>query len=125
MLKTNSKKAIENIRNYIIENYKYWSEYENIKLEKPDNFKNIAKNIYTIFQIEKRYDKGNEQQIFIDWLQGLPSIIDPEYYYRVSAVDILGDILEETEHEKARFTQSQAEEKLSYLIYREIRKAVN
>lgn len=124
MLKTNSKKAIENIRNYIIENYKYWSEYENIKLEKPDNFKNIAKNIYTIFQIEKRYDKGNEQQIFIDWLQGLTSIFDPEYYYNCNAVDVLGDILEETESEKARFTQSQAEEKLSYLIYREIRKAV-
>lgn len=122
MLKTNSKKAIENIRNYIIEIYDYEAEYEG--LEEPNSFENIAKNIYKVSKVEKYRNHGNEQELFINWLQGLPSIIDPEYYYRVSAVDLLGEILEETENEKVRFTQSQAEEKLSYLIYREIRKAV-
>lgn len=124
MLKTNSKKAIENIRNYVIEHYDYEADYETIKLEQPSNFENIAKNIYNAFKIESYYNKGNEQELFIGWSQGLPSILDFEYYYKCNAVDILGDILEETESEKARFTQSQAEEKLSYLIYREIRKAV-
>ena len=124
MLKTNSKKAIENVKNYIIDHYNYEADYEDINLFQPDNFKNIAKNIYTIFLIETYYDKGNNQGLFISWSQGLPSILDFEYYYKCNAVDILGDILEETEQEKARFTQSQAEEKLSYLIYREITKAL-
>lgn len=125
MLKTNSKKAIENIKKYIIESYDYETDYDPIRLFQPDSFKNIAKNIYIVFIIDTYWDKGNEQDLFISWSRGLPSILDFEYYYKCNAIDILGDILEETEQERSRFTQSQAEEKLSYLIYREIRKAVN
>lgn len=124
MLKTNCKKAIGNIKDYIVESYNYDADYDTINLFQPDSFKNIAKNIYIVFIIETYWDKGNEQDLFINWSQGLPSILDFEYYYKCNAVDLLGDILEETDQEKARFTESKAEEKLSYLIYREIRKAV-
>ena len=56
------------------------------------------------------------------WCQGLPSVIDTCYYYNRSAVEDLGDILEETEEERNRYTEQDAERLLSCLIYREIRK---
>ena len=64
-----------------------------------------------------------EQERFTDWAQGLPSVLDCCYYYNRSAVDDLGAILEETDAEKARYSEQQAENLLSYLIYRELVKA--
>ena len=58
--------------------------------------------------------------MFVDWCQGLPSALDTLYYYNRSAVDDLAAILEETEEEKAKYTEAQAEEILSRLIYREL-----
>lgn len=49
-------------------------------------------------------------------------ILDTCYYYNRSAVDDLGAILEETEEEKARFTEQEAEQLLTDLIYRELTK---
>ena len=62
--------------------------------------------------------------IFADWCAGLPSILNTCYYYNRSAVDDLGEILEETEEEKEKYTQTEAEKLLTALIYREIKKAV-
>lgn len=45
------------------------------------------------------------------------------YYYNRSAVDDLGEILEETDEEKAKYSEQQAEELLSRLIYREMEEA--
>lgn len=61
-----------------------------------------------------------EQERFEEWAAGLPSILDTCYYYNRSAVDDLGAILEETDSEKARYTEQQAETRLTYLIYREL-----
>lgn len=47
-------------------------------------------------------------------------ILDTCYYYNRSAVDDLGAILEETDSEKARYSEQQAETRLTYLIYREL-----
>lgn len=65
------------------------------------------------------------QDLFIEWCQGLPSVLDTCYYYNRSAVDDLASILEQNEQEKSKFTESQAEERLTYLIFREIRKVVS
>ena len=62
----------------------------------------------------------NEQERFTDWAQGLPSILDTCYYYNRSAVDDLGAILEETAEEKARYSEQNAEQLLTALIYREL-----
>ena len=124
MLKTNSKKAIENIRVFIIERFDSCG-YEFDGNE--SNFTEVAQFIYNCFVDEKvKYDKRRmtEQSLFFEWCSGLPSILDTCYYYNRSAVDDLAVILEETEAEKARFTEAQAEERLTYLIYREIKKAV-
>lgn len=124
MLRTNSKQARENIRAYISEIY----TPEGYDLPETRSFRDIATNIYNAFKAETGPRKHNhftsEQNIFIEWASGLPSIIDTCYYYNRPAVTDLGDILEETETERARFTEAEAENLLSILIYREIKKAV-
>ena len=127
MLKTNSKKAIENIKNYIVNNFDFCN-YDDGTTEEPTTFSAIAKFIYNCFLTEKRYNDCYkhyaEQQLFFDWCSGLPSVIDTCYFYNRSAVDDLAVILEETEVEKSKYSESEAEKLLTDLIYREIKKAV-
>lgn len=128
MLKTNSKKAIENIKNYIINNFDFTNYEGYVDDEKPTTFEAVAKFIYKCFIEEKRYNNDNykysEQAIFLDWCSGLPSVIDTYYFYNRSAVDDLAVILEETEAEKEKYSESDAEKLLTNLIYREIKKAI-
>lgn len=127
MLKTNSKKAIENIRFYIMENFDC-SNYDITKYgfaKKPETFPEVARCILAVCKSEKRYQTYNREfDMFKDWCQGLPSLLDTCYYYNRSAMSDLAEILEETPEETERFTEEQAEEKLTYLIYRELKKAV-
>lgn len=124
MLKTNSKKARENIRRYIMENV----NTEGRELEKePETFPEVAAFVLDTFRTEKywciqdfRYYGGSEQKAFTDWAAGLPSVLDTCYFWNRSAVDDLAEILEESETEKARYTESDAEKTLTYLIYREL-----
>lgn len=119
MLRTNTKKAIENIRAYIVNGF----DGTNWGIETPETFEEVATVIYNTFADEYLYEynrRRNEQEVFVEWCAGLPSIIDTCYYYNRSAVADLGDILEETEEERKRYTEAQAEETLSRLIYREI-----
>ena len=48
-------------------------------------------------------------------------MVDSSYYCNVSAIDLLAEWLEETEEEKKRFTEEQAEEKITWLLYRELK----
>ena len=119
MLRTNTKKAIENIRAYIINGF----DGTNYGIETPETFEEVARIIYNTFADEYLYEynrRRNEQEVFVEWCAGLPSIIDTCYYYNRSAVADLGDILEQTEEERNRYTDEQAETTLSRLIYREI-----
>lgn len=123
MLKTNSKQARENIKQYIIDGF----TPENYTDEKIEGFENIAKYILETFRSEKysekedfRYYQNNELKAFIDWCQGLPSLIDTCYYYNRSAVADVAKILEQTETEAARYTEEQAEQLLTNLIYKEL-----
>ncbi len=123
MLKTNSKKARENIQQYIINNF----TPEGYTDEKIEDFENVAAFILKTFRSEKystkedyRYYKGIEALAFKDWAQGLPSVLDTCYYYNRSAVEDLGVILEESEEEKSRYTEEAAENTLTALIYREL-----
>ena len=122
MLKTNTKKARENIRAYIMEHF----TPENYTDNPPQDWPGVAAFILDTFRSEKppigAYSRMSEQERFTDWASGLPSVIDCLYYYNRSAVDDLGAILEETDAEKARYSETQAENLLSYLIYRELLK---
>lgn len=130
MLKTNTRKARENIKKYIMEIYEP-EDYSNHNIDtNKQTFDEIAEVIKEVFKLEKLNNENARQyyyrknysmyEVFKEWCQGLPTIIDTCYYYNRSAVKDLGDILEETEEEKSRFTEQEAEEKLTYLIYREI-----
>lgn len=123
MLRTNTKKANENIRAYIMDNFTP-EPYTN---DPPKDFPKVAAFILDTFRKEKmpdfRYYHGNEFAAFADWCQGLPSVLDTCYYYDRSAVDDLGAILEETAEEKVQFNEAKAERRLTWLIYRELGKA--
>ena len=123
MLKTNSKKARENFRNYIIARFTPEGYTDN----PPQEFPEIARFILATFRSEKyylpedfRYYRNNEFAAFADWCAGLPGVLDTYYYCSRSAIDDLGAILEESEEEKARYTEAQAESTLTLLIYREL-----
>lgn len=124
MLKTNSKKAVENIHNYIVSIYN--DEEQDTKQNAP--FEEIAKTVYNAFVEQKwSFEKrryANEQKTFEDWLQGLPSILDVGYYYNREAKADLQAILEQTDEQANKYSKTQSEQLLTYLIYREIKKAV-
>lgn len=120
MLKTNSRKARENVRVYILDNF----TPENYTDTPPQDFPGVAAFILDKFRKEEPaeggYSRMTETERFTNWAQGLPSILNTCYYYNRSAVDDLGEILEETESEKARYSEPQAESLLTCLIYREL-----
>ena len=125
MLKTNSRKTRENIRKYIIDGFKPEGHTDN----PPQEWQGIAAFILDTFRSEKYntiedycYYRRDERAAFKDWSAGLPSVLDTCYFYNRSAVDDLGAILEETDEEKARYTEEQAEKTLTALIYRELKK---
>lgn len=119
----NSKKAIENIKKYVVDHYCPW-DYENAP--ETNDFNTIAAVILDTFKAEYINDynrRGNRQELFARWASGLPGILDTCYYYNRPAVEDLGKILEESDTEKAKYSESDAERLLTYLIYREITKA--
>ena len=127
MLKTNSKKARENVRRYIVDHF----DPSNYTDAPPTEWGKIAAFILETFADEKcystRYYKRymrSDYRIFIDWCQGLPSILDTCYYYNRSAVDDLAAILEETQAEKERYAERDAERLLTQLIFDELMKGV-
>lgn len=125
MLRTNSKKAIENIKNYIMTDAGYIAEYYNGTISE-DNTEAVMLGMWECFKDEKRHEIERNYHctsyaIFKDWASGLALGGLFCYYYNRSAVDDLGKILEETEAEKVKYTEAKAEEMLTRLIYRELR----
>lgn len=125
MLKSNSKKARENVRAYIMQDSDYVKESYSRILNTEDE---VLATMFDIFCSEMRYSiEANYNNphfgIFLDWARGLALGGLFCYYYNRSAVDDLGAILEETEEEKAHYTERQAEEWLSRMIYRELEDA--
>ena len=122
MIRSNSKKAIENIRKYIIEN----ADFSSYDMETPTEWKAVAETIMHIFYDEiVKHEKRmySYQQMFENWCSGLPSALNTLYYYNRSSVSDVAKILEETEEEAKKYTETEAEKLLTYLIWREIYKA--
>ena len=126
MLKTNSKDVREKIRVYIL-----WQTRDSliddyhIPYSEVSTFSKLAKKILQIWQEETKYDYrvrkyGYTFDVFERWAQGLALNQLFIYYYNTSAVYLLRLILEETEAEASKFTERQAEQLLTKLIYREL-----
>lgn len=117
MLRTNSKKVREAIRDYIKYNTTDY-DYD----EMPADFetaREIVKNSY-YNEVGKWLERSvSRYEAFETWTQGLPSTLNCSYYLS-SAVELLGDILEETQAERERFTETEAEKLMTKLIYREL-----
>lgn len=124
MLKSNCKIVHERIRAYIL-------SAENVAEFAPEapneTYNDKARAIFAYFMEYYNGDNRNKgsrpmnlQEAFHEWTGGLPAIIDTCYRYNTPAVEMLGDILEETAEERARYSECDAERMLSYLIYREL-----
>ena len=124
MLKTNSKKARENVRAYILDTFN--DEGYNFT-GRADSFADVARFIYDVFTVEKlRFNNErfpSEFDAFADWCSGLPLVIDCDFYVH-PAIPLAARIMEETEAEEARFTDPQAEQFLTLMIYNEIKRAI-
>lgn len=129
MLKTNSKKAKENLKNYIMK-YSQSSFNDSKNFYKKDfgynnSFKDRCTWLYKKFRDEKKNEEkaynNNEFLMFDSWTAGLAC--NKLFLYRWftrSAKNDLGAILEESEKQKNRFSEMDAINKLTFLIYREI-----
>lgn len=125
MLKSTTKKARENIKSYILQNFnpENYAGYPDEFCGDEKNFDDVKKYILKIFRKEYCTDYkcvSPENAKFYEWASGLPCVLDCRYFYNRSAVADLGDILEETEEEKKRFDEMNAENMLTWLIYREL-----
>lgn len=102
MLRTNSKKYLNNIQNYILDSID--SEGYDIKTETPTEKLDF---LFDCFEVEFNYKNNqlrypNLQDRFANWLQGLPSAISiPHQYNKILElsknlleVDNLGEELE-------------------------------
>ena len=121
MLKTNSKLVKERIRQLIVET----ANLEGYDIDTTDwNWMQIADKVREIALDEKSGDwycrNMSLQERFTDWISGLPSVFDCDWHYGASAITILGDILDETEAERNKYTEDDAERMLDYLIWREM-----
>ena len=112
-LKTNSRKAKENLKHYILTRAAGRIGEDN---EKPFSA------IYAIFKEEKSgeyYRRQPESVVFEDWAQGLA--MDRLFeHYLIDAREPVAAILEQTPEEAARYTDEAAAELLTALIYRTI-----
>ena len=132
MLKANSKKAKDNIWSYLESFITYindeviaWRADKNYL--QPGDRHELAKIIYETYESEKKnndnlYQAGRitDAALFQEWAAGLAMHGIFDFWYHPTAKKILGDILEETEAERARFTEGDAEKMLTSLIYREV-----
>lgn len=123
MLKTNNKKVKEKIKDYIIKLYDDEDAIDSI--QKATNFDEIKENIKKVWYDEVgQYDLARKIPVFesfSSWCYGLPSFLKTgDYLLGGRGRKKLGDILEETEEERSRFSELEAEKKITYLIFKEI-----
>ena len=136
MLKTNSKKAKENLKDYISDEKDYIiAEYsEDVTgVNSLDSFSDLAKAILNIFAAEKApigaYALMTHKERFNDWASGLPLSGLFLYYYNKDVYDTIGDILEETDDEKETYrnkiSRSDAERLMTDMIYNTLTEAAS
>lgn len=136
MLRTNSKKACENIKAYIMDNFdaSNYVGYRDYPDQSPENWPEVAAFIWQVLSTEKPFKFRScgkvftvfpDEETFKDWTQGLPSVLNCLYWwYNRSAVDDVAKILEETPEEAAKYGEIEAGELLTHLMYRELSKEI-
>lgn len=136
MLRINSKKVKENIRLWILANYTpedyanaFQTGTEEYTLE---NFPEVAASIMDAFHKEKGFDvrRYGLEIAFIDWMQGLPSILGTlSLLCGWETAEIFGNWLEETVEEKEAYSKKdkdgeKAMKTALHLVFHEIQAGV-
>lgn len=131
MLKTNSKTVNEKLKNIILSTYENDLEYYTWDgKEAKKDYAGICSDILTAFFEEKvkydnRYKAGriSKQDLFLDWMQGLPSAFSFACdIFLSSSNDIVAGLLEQTETEKSKYDEEASEKLIVWLLYRELTK---
>lgn len=116
MLRTNSKQARLNLRSYIMD---AWNIEEGDQGRDWNETRDSIKNSFYIEAYSSEWEQCQRvQNAFINWLGGLPRGLGD--FYLCQGVEDLGNILEETEAERAQYAEIEAQDKLAYLIYKEV-----
>ena len=130
MLGINSKAVTAAVRNWILDNA-VLEGYDDMPKPKGTDgswdisqFDELAVWILKTVESEKFYSQGPSPfATFRNWAQGLPHMLNTaDYYYAHSAVDVLGDILQESPKERAAHTEMDAERLMDILVFHELRK---
>lgn len=116
MLKTNSRQAKENLKAYIMASWNLEPEEQGRTWEETQE--DIKESFYFQAYRSEYERRQNKQEAFKNWLSGLPRGLGD--FFLCQAVEDLGNILNQTEAERNRYTEDQASESLAYLIYREV-----
>lgn len=127
MIKSNSKKALERIRQYIVDGF-HDSDFESWNGVNVTDLKTISRIILADFErvtgCDYYYRKYTNQDRFVDFTRGLPSLVDCGFWCGCdSGKDLLAAWLEETETEKNKYSEDDACIMIARLIYRELTKA--
>ena len=136
MLRTNSKTVKERISKWILDDADSIKEHMEWDIEHgsisasvdTENVNNLCKYVYDDFVrvMNHRFGRRMETRLdlFCEYAAGLPFGNLFIYYYNVSAVDLVGNILEETEAERNRFSEADAEFYMTKMIYNFILEAM-
>lgn len=123
MLRTNSKETKRRVREWIKNNFDF-SNYEGYE-EEPKTEEEILQFIAHTsfkelgFEVEKGF--SSFQAMFKNWCCGLPACLDTASFLCAgSAVDLVGDILNQTKQERAKYSETEAEDLMLYLIFKEV-----
>lgn len=138
MLKKDSCEVKEKIREYLTDPFIDWYEVNKDSLSEElsialrytdrDNFSTICNGILYVFFVEAvkhdcRFQVGRitRKELFTEWLSGLCEAVNSSYCNHPIARRLLGDWLEATKEEiESRYTETQAEEMITYLLWKEI-----
>ena len=124
MNRTNSKAVKIAVRNYIFDH----ADFEGYDQQpaNPASFRDVAQTIVQIFRSEFRYNRmPSEYAGLIGWMRGLPTALDTcPILYRGSALALVGSWLDQTEAERSKYTEQQAEDLALHLIARELLAAI-
>lgn len=133
MLRTNSKIVQQRIQDYILAHFRPYDEDTDNPAYDYNNIGCVCQYIWDTF-LHVTYSSPNERAFFNNniyaafeyWLSGLPGVLDPRYYYTSpTAVDTLGDILEQTAEQRNKYSEMDAEKCLTRLIFTCVRNHVD
>lgn len=126
-IRTNSKQAQANITAYIlewvaddIEEANAWAAEDGDRVYNPEDPADVAAYILAEFRrgtSEWELNRYGWRAAFFDWAGGLPLGGLFCYRYNRSAKADVAALLDETEEERDRFTEGQAEKFLTDLVY--------